>query len=1003
MTADLIKSLQLYFGFSGFRIGQLEAIRNLLNEQHTLVVMPTGSGKSLVFQLTGLHRSGITLVISPLIALMKDQVDSLERRGIPATFINSTLSGLELNRRLKGMSKAQYRLVYVAPERLRSLTFLDAIRSQPVGLLAVDEAHCISEWGHDFRPDYLHIAKFRAALGNPLTVALTATATPVVQDDIVRLLGLSHAQRIVTGFNRPNLTLQVRSIASLPARFKALQNLLTPYCNEATIVYTGTRRDAEEVAEFVTTVLGITARHYHAGLPGEERTRIQDAFMTGSLSFVVATNAFGMGIDRPDVRQVVHYSLPGSLEAYYQEAGRAGRDGLPARATLLYSTEDRALQEWFIDNSEISSNDLHLLFDTLQSTIQKQEAITISNLSYHTGLQEVKVRVGLAELERAGSIEHIGENGLQMLVNVNVWKINDIQAVTKRLQQHQQHRKMQLQSMIDYAESNLCRRAILLKHFGDPSPAEVEVCCDNCTPRPGLQLPSKIPGQLSEMERVPLVLLDIVRRLKPSLGREKVIQILKGSRAKEILQFEYDKNLYYGRLAAFTHDDLKDMLDQLLDGNYIKLVGGEYPVLRLTPQGEAAVQAKAVIAISLPRTINVGKIKQKEHERQAGGTVEYTAGLLSQGLSVEQIANQRSLSVMTIYGHVAKLIAAGRINVSAVIPVGIQTQVENAIRQVGSTDVLFPIKLLLPEEIDYNVIRCVVEDWKRKVVTTTGNRLSLEDVAPVILDCVSSLPGMLPRSGIAKLLVGSASDRIADFRKHPFFNRLTGFDRTTVMRQIDQLLAQGRLALDEQGRLTPSPSTLSSDHDVVVDFLNRAHPRQLPGPWSSGWALGFHSRFTGANWSRSEAGEFAYRVKYQNDLTALPALVEQAIALIQCHPELAQVDAVMPVPPSLSRSVNPLDVFAKTLAERLKLEFRPLLVKSRLTSPQKELHTLVQKRANVAGAFDLKSPVAGLRLLIIDDLFDSGATLEEITRFLLQTGASKVCVLTWTRTIHSDS
>lgn len=971
MNIDLVSSLQAHFGFTGFRPGQSEAIQSLLRSQHTLVVMPTGSGKSLVFQLAAFHLPGLTLVISPLIALMKDQVDSLERRGISATFINSTLTGSEQNRRLKGLASGNYRIVYVAPERLRSTQFLKALQHQKFGLLVVDEAHCISEWGHDFRPDYLHIAQFRTAFGNPLTAALTATATPQVQNDIARLLGLSQIQRVVTGFNRPNLALEVRYIPDQTARLKALQGLLAEREDGAAIIYTGTRRDAEEVGEFVRTVVGIHAQHYHAGLPAEERTRIQDAFMAGDLSIIAATNAFGMGIDRPDVRQVIHYSLPGSLEAYYQEAGRAGRDELPARAVLLYSPEDRALQEWFIENSAITVEDLRLLFEALRPASDKQEAITINDLSCLTGLQEVKVRVGLAELERAAALVHLGDEGLRIRVRLQSWKVPEIRAVTERLMQHQAHRKAQLEHIVAYAESNTCRRSIILKHFGDMGPAEAEVCCDNCLARQPVLTVANHVEELTQSERVALIVLDTVRRLPRGVGSEKIAQILKGSKAKEILQFGYDKNTYYGRLSVFSLGELKQMIGQLIEMRYLKVIGGEYPVLRLTPQGEAAIQNKIVIPLKLPRQVANQSIELKKAERKAGGTLEYTAQLLSEGLSVDQIAVQRGLSPNTIYSHAAKLVAAGRITVESVVSEDVRQKIEAAIRQVGTVEYLYPIKGLLPNEIDYSVIGCVVEGWKRGQTLMAGSmtqdgmkRPSIrcadhsEEIDATIIDCVRAIPGKLPRSGVAKLLIGSESERVRDFRDHPF--------------------------------------------DVEA-FLSRPHPRQLPGIWDAGWALDFHSQFAGANWNRSETGELAYRLKYQGDLSALPALVEQAMTLIADHPELALVDAVVPVPPSRLGLNDPVSSFAKALAQRLGLELLPVLIKSRQTAPQKEMHTLAQKRVNVAGAFDLQSPVKGKHLLVIDDLFDSGATLEEIHRLLRRAGAARVCVLTLTRTIHSDA
>ncbi len=932
MVTDIASDLATHFGFTSFRPGQAEAIHSLLNGQHTLAVMPTGSGKSLIYQLAALNLPGTTLVISPLIALMKDQVDGLERRGIPATFINSSLLSSEQSRRLKGLKSGAYRLVFIAPERLRSTNFIAALRSQTISLLAVDEAHCISEWGHDFRPDYLYIGQFRANLGDPVTAALTATATPQVQKDIARLLNLSPMHTVVTGFNRPNLALEVRYVKNPAGRLNALQGLLGSYRDGGTIIYTGTRRDAEEAADFVRSVLGFPAQHYHAGLPADERSRIQDQFMLGDLSIVVATNAFGMGIDRPDVRQVIHFSLPGSLEAYYQEAGRAGRDELPARAVLLYSPEDRALQEFFIDSSIINERNLNSLHDAIHSANEKHRAITIEDISFLTGMQEIQVRVGMSELERAGILEHIEDDRLRMRIKLNDWNEREIQQVIERHHQHQAHRRRQLARMIDYAESNACRRRIILNHFGDAGPAEAEFCCDNCQARQAVLPPLKELAALSQSEKAALIVLDCIRRLQWDIGKEKIAQILKGSKARDILRYGYNKHVYYGKLAVFSITEIKLIIEQLLEMDYIKVIGGEYPVLRLTPQGEAAIKQKTAISLNLPRHVTNPEIENKKAERQAGGTLEYTAELLAAGLNVEQVAARRGLSPVTIYNHAAKLIMAGRISVDDVLPNNIKGEVEAAIQQAGSVEYLYPIKILLPDDIGYEVIRCVIEGWKRNEKFESSFITSPKTDEKSVTDSIR--PGA---------------------------------------------------------------------EDTIANFLSRTHPRQLPGPWASGWALGFHSQFSGAEWKRSNAGELAYRLKYQDDLTVLPELVEQAAALIAEHPALGQVDAIVPVPPSVPRAHDPVSSFAKALSQRLGLVYWPVLVKARHTTPQKELHTLAQKRKNVDGAFDNIEPVIGKRVLIVDDLFDSGATLHEIYRLLHRLGAKEVCVLTLTRTIHSDS
>ncbi len=339
------------FGYDDFRPGQTAAVASVLARKDTLVILPTGGGKSLCYQVPALVLGGLTVVISPLISLMKDQVDALEARGLPATYINSTLSQAEVTARMARVQRGDIRLLYLAPERFDLGRSAERLRDIGVTLLAVDEAHCISEWGHDFRPSYLRVRDVRTRLGNPPTVALTATATPEVREDIARQLGLQDPTVVITGFDRTNLAYHVIPTKNDAAKDATLAALLREHLEThrdgVAIVYASTRKTVERIAGTLTKAK-LPALAYHAGLDDAHRAEVQDAFMSERQRVIVATNAFGMGIDKPNVRLVVHYAMPGTLEAYYQEAGRAGRDRQPATAILLHAFPDRFTHEFFI-------------------------------------------------------------------------------------------------------------------------------------------------------------------------------------------------------------------------------------------------------------------------------------------------------------------------------------------------------------------------------------------------------------------------------------------------------------------------------------------------------------------------------------------------------------------------------------------------------------------------------------------------------------------------------
>src|SRR5262245_30494675 len=399
---DLTLFLRERFGFAEFRPAQQQVIDRVMASQNVLAVMPTGSGKSLCYQLPALALPGLTLVVSPLIALMKDQIDQLQQLGMPATLINSTVSREQQRSRLEQAIAGRVNLLYIAPERFQNDEFRAGLARTRVSLFAVDEAHCISLWGHDFRPDYLRLRRAITELKSPTVLALTATATPAVRRDILTQLGIESAAQVVSGFDRPNLYLEVREVSTAAETVRAIVELAR--WSTHGIVYAETRKNVEEIHASLRRA-GIETVAYHAGLSSADRKAVQERFMKASECVIVATNAFGMGIDRSNVRFVVHADIPDSVEAYYQEIGRAGRDGNPARCLLLYSYADKWIPEFFIDSSHPPADILRYVFAKL---CRSGEALILGDAwRRFANTNDHRFHTSVALLQRYGYLERI--------------------------------------------------------------------------------------------------------------------------------------------------------------------------------------------------------------------------------------------------------------------------------------------------------------------------------------------------------------------------------------------------------------------------------------------------------------------------------------------------------------------------------------------------------------------------------------------------------------------
>ncbi len=556
--------LKHHFGYHSFRYGQEELIDHILHKRDVLGIMPTGGGKSICYQLPSFMLDGITIVISPLIALMKDQVDSLQEHGIQATFLNSTLSNNETNQRIHAIEQGRYKLVYVAPERLLLDSFLYMSNTIHISFVAVDEAHCISQWGHDFRPSYKNIPRYIHALGTrPMIGAFTATATTYVIHEIKTLLELSNPYVHVSGFDRKNLLYKVVKPQQKERYLKRF--IRDNYHHESGIIYCATRKTVESLAGKLEKQ-GFQVRAYHGGMSSDERTEAQEAFMMDTADIIVATNAFGMGIDKPDVRYVVHYNMPKNMEAYYQEAGRAGRDGKESECILIYSPADIVKQKLMITQS---------------TTDPERERIQLENL--------------------------------QILVN--------------------------------YCHTNDCLRNEILQYFGEPKKFDNCKSCGNCNNH----------AEYVDMTVVSQKILSCIYRTGQRFGVGVIIQVLRGSKNKKIVDWNLDKVSTYGISTDYSEGGLREIIMNLIARGYIIMTADKYPVLKLHPSAREVLTGAQKILVRKERVEVKDKstnTKRSKTRSKSSMVLQYDQNLLDQLLAKrKELATEKGVPLYVIFNN----------------------------------------------------------------------------------------------------------------------------------------------------------------------------------------------------------------------------------------------------------------------------------------------------------------------------------------------------------------
>ncbi|MCD4694238.1 RecQ family ATP-dependent DNA helicase [bacterium] len=673
--------LRLHYGFNEFRSGQKEAIESILNKKDTLVIMPTGGGKSLIYQLSALVLEGVTIVVSPLIALMKDQVDTLNSVGIPATFINSSISFKEVQERIERVQSGFYKILYVAPERFNSQDFLSVLKNVKVDLFAVDEAHCISEWGHDFRPSYTRLNKVVEFLNNPMVVALTATATPEVKEDIGKQLKLKSPKIIVTGFKRPNLQLGVLR-GNDYQKLQAVLNTIKSMPESRGIVYVNTRAKADEIMQALLNE-DFKAASYHAGMDQEDRKWVQDSFMKDKVEIVVATNAFGLGIDKKNIRFVIHYNMPGTVEAYYQEAGRAGRDGKSSFCLLLFSPRDRYLQEFFIQGDNPEGETILEIYELLLNYDDDRIMFTYSEIcqSLNGNVPEMAVGAALKILESNGLIRRSHEKAGNAYFKI----LTDFNKALGKLGPKAKKQRNTFEAFYRKYEEELKKGGYF---------------------------------NLEEVSELVGVKRETLKRMSKSLADKGVLEYkppFRGTEIKVLKRVERDELELDFKVLREKADKAYKKLNKIENYVYYSGCRQEY-ILNYFGDIDSQVCGKCDNCL----TTSDVRIYEEEPKRKKKTGIKLntkltqleTYELYNKDMSISEIAKKREIKENTVFEHLSYLVEKGLItNIDNFVDKKNQAEIKKAIKKIDS-DKLKPVFEELKEKISYNDIKMVIAKEK---------------------------------------------------------------------------------------------------------------------------------------------------------------------------------------------------------------------------------------------------------------------------------------------------